>query len=142
MKKSASKAINKSISHHRTQNVAVRLRTPLASEIRRAASSAVRKAKLKSNAAVLRNIASDPDTFEADPRRLVVVRPKDVDVARIRLGLGLTQAAFAAATGIPHRVVSDWEQGRKQPSAAARALLLLVREFGAKALACLAQRAA
>ena len=51
-------------------------------------------------------------------------------------------ASKQSATGVPHRLISDWEQGRKKPSAAARAFLLLVDEFGAKALKRLARRAA
>jgi DNA-binding transcriptional regulator YiaG len=39
-------------------------------------------------------------------------------------------------------LISDWEQGRKKPSAAARALLVLVEEFGDKALKRLARRLA
>jgi putative transcriptional regulator len=115
---------------------------PSAAEIRRAAEHAVTVAASRSDDDVRRAIVDDADTFEADPARLVIVRPDAVDVARIRSGLGLTQAAFAAATGIPHRLISDWEQGRKKPSAAARAFLLLVDEFGEKALKRLARRAA
>jgi putative transcriptional regulator len=116
------------------------LHRPSADEIRRAAARAVKGSR--SDAEVQRAIAGDADTFEADPARLVAIRPGDIDVARIRSGLGLTQAGFAAATGISHRLISDWEQGRKKPSAAARAFLCLVDEFGATALKRLARRAA
>jgi hypothetical protein len=51
--------------------------------------------------------ANNQDTFEADPTQLVTIQPNDVDVARIRSDLGLTQAAFGAATGIPHRLIAD-----------------------------------
>ncbi len=50
--------------------------------------------------------------------------------------------AFAAATDVSHRLISDWEQGPKKPSAAARAFLLLVDEFGEKALKRLVRRVA
>jgi len=115
------------------------LQRPSAQEIRRAAEQASKVAARRTDEDV---IADDADIFEADPARLVTIRPEDVDVARIRSGLGLTQVAFAAATGVSHRLISDWEQGRKKPSAAARAFLLLVDEFGEKALKCLARRAA
>jgi putative transcriptional regulator len=141
MRKSANKKISA-----KTSRKAVRLRRnihrPTAEEIRRAARAAVKVAASQTDEDIARAIEHDPDTFEADPSRLVAVRPEDVDVARIRSGLGLTQAAFAAATGIPHRLISDWEQRRKKPSAAARAFLLLVDEFGEKALKRLARRAA
>jgi DNA-binding transcriptional regulator YiaG len=117
-------------------------RRPTAAEIRRAAKQAVKVAVRQTDEDVRRAITDDADTFEADPARLVVIRPEDVDVARIRSGLDLTQAAFAAATGVPHRLISDWEQGRKKPSAAARAFLLLIDEFGEKALKRLARRTA
>lgn len=117
-------------------------RRPSAEEIRRAAEQAVKVAARQTDEEVMRAITNDADTFEADPARLVAIRPEDVDVARIRAGLGLTQAAFAVATGVPHRLISDWEQGRKRPSAAARAFLLLVDEFGEKALKRLARRTA
>jgi putative transcriptional regulator len=118
------------------------VRRPSTGEIRRAAEQAVKVATRRTDKNVMHAIAGDADTFEANPTRLVAIRPEDVDVARIRSGLGLTQAAFALATGVSHRLISDWEQGRKKPSAAARAFLLLVDEFGEKALKRLAQRTA
>lgn len=120
----------------------VRYHRPSAEEVRLAATEAVGVADSQTDEDAARAIAGNADTFEADPRQLIAIRPGDIDVARIRSGLGLTQAAFGAATGIPHRLISDWEQGRKKPSAAARALLLLLDEFGEKALKRLARRAA
>jgi DNA-binding transcriptional regulator YiaG len=117
------------------------LHRPSPAEIRRAATQARQHAATLTDRALKRAIAADADTAEAEPTRLILVRPDDLDVARIRSGLGLTQAAFAAATGISHRLISDWEQGRKKSSAAARAFLL-VDEFGDKALKRLARRAA
>jgi putative transcriptional regulator len=135
-KKSIARAVRKAAPARRT------LRRPSAGEIRRAAEQAVKVTARHTNEDVMRAIADDADTFEADPARLVTIRPEDIDVARIRSGLGLTQVAFAAATGVSHRLISDWEQGRKKPSAAARAFLFLVDEFGEKALKRLARRAA
>jgi len=120
----------------------VRFHRPSRAEIRTAAEEAIKVARSQTDADVDRAIRNDPDTFEGGDSGYVAIRPGDVDVARIRSGLGLTQAGFAAATGIPHRLISDWEQGRKKPSAAARAFLLLVDEFGATALKRLAKRIA
>jgi len=131
-KKPAAKAMRRAARMRRA------LQRPSTEEIRRAAERAVKVAARRTDEDVMRAIADDADTFEADPARLVAIRPEDVDVARIRSGLGLTQVAFAAATGVSHRLISDWEQGRKKPSAAARAFLLLVDELGAKALKRLA----
>ena len=40
-----------------------------------------------------------------------------------RKALGLSQAEFAKLLGVSLRTLQDWEQGRKQPSAAASMLL-------------------
>ncbi len=40
-----------------------------------------------------------------------------------RLQIGLSQSSFAKLTGISLRTLQEWEQGRRQPSGAARALL-------------------
>jgi putative transcriptional regulator len=47
----------------------------------------------------------------------------DVDVAKIRSKLKLSQSEFAALLDVSTRVVQDWEQLRKAPSGAARSLL-------------------
>jgi putative transcriptional regulator len=39
---------------------------------------------------------------------------------------GLSQSAFARATGVSVRTLQEWEQGRKVPSGAAQSLLKLV----------------
>ncbi len=45
------------------------------------------------------------------------------DVQAIRERLGLSQSAFAALLGVSTRTLRDWEQGRHQPTGAARSLL-------------------
>ena len=54
--------------------------------------------------------------FAAEPRSYVV---------RTRLRSGLTQAQFAALLGVSKRTVEQWEQGRREPSGAARTLLMI-----------------
>jgi putative transcriptional regulator len=44
----------------------------------------------------------------------------------IRRALGLSQEEFAARFHIPLGTLRDWEQGRKQPDAAARAYLRVI----------------
>lgn len=44
-------------------------------------------------------------------------------VARARLKSGLTQAQFAELLGISRRTLEHWEQGRREPSGAARTLI-------------------
>lgn len=50
------------------------------------------------------------------------VTPKSV-VVRARLKSGLSQAQFAAALGVSKRTLEQWEQGRREPSGAAKQLL-------------------
>jgi putative transcriptional regulator len=45
------------------------------------------------------------------------------EVAAARLKTGLSQAQFAKALHISARTLQDWEQGRRQPSGAAHALI-------------------
>jgi putative transcriptional regulator len=44
-------------------------------------------------------------------------------VARIRIRSGLSQADFAAVLGVSKRTLEQWEQGRREPSGAAKTLL-------------------
>lgn len=44
-------------------------------------------------------------------------------VVRVRLKSGLSQAQFAAAIGVSKRTLEQWEQGRREPSGAAKQLL-------------------
>ena len=48
------------------------------------------------------------------------------EVARARLVSGLTQQKFASLLGVSLRTLQEWEQGRKNPSGAARTLLKIV----------------
>lgn len=44
-------------------------------------------------------------------------------VAEARRKSGLSQSAFAVLMGVSVRTLQDWEQGRRQPSGAAKTLL-------------------
>ena len=59
-------------------------------------------------------------------------------VARARLQAGLTQARFSALLGVSKRTLEQWEQGRREPSGAAKTLIRVaerhpevLREFAA-----------
>lgn len=42
---------------------------------------------------------------------------------RVRRRLGLTQVEFARRIDVPHETIRNWEQGKRGPTGAARALL-------------------
>lgn len=46
-----------------------------------------------------------------------------------RIGSGLSQSAFAKALGVSKRSLENWEQGRTEPSGAARRLLALAARY-------------
>lgn len=51
-----------------------------------------------------------------------VVEPRS-PIVRARLKVGLTQAQFAALLGVSRRTLEQWEQGRREPSGAAKTLI-------------------
>jgi putative transcriptional regulator len=60
--------------------------------------------------------------------RVTVVETPDVLAAEARRKTGLSQSEFARLLGISPRTLQEWEQGRREPSGAARTLLLVARE--------------
>jgi putative transcriptional regulator len=51
----------------------------------------------------------------------------EVDVRSIRAATGLSQAKFAELLSIEVSTLRNWEQGRREPTGAARALLRAIR---------------
>ena len=51
------------------------------------------------------------------------VASKEIDVRRIRAVTGLSQAKFAELLSIEVSTLRNWEQGRREPTGPARALL-------------------
>ena len=68
---------------------------------------------------------SDPDAQPIRPEDLVRM-PLVPRVKVIRRALRLSQEEFAARFLIPIGTLRDWEQGRKQPDAAAKAYLRVI----------------
>lgn len=58
--------------------------------------------------------------------RETTVEPNEV--ARARQSTGLSQAQFAEALHISKRTLQEWEQGRRSPSGAAKALIQIARK--------------
>ncbi len=44
-------------------------------------------------------------------------------VARVRIKVGVSQSRFAEMLGVSKRTLQEWEQGRREPSGAAKSLL-------------------
>lgn len=55
-----------------------------------------------------------------------IVLPDSVDVRRVRLETGMSQAQFAQAFFINPRTLQEWEQGRRKPDATSRAYLAVI----------------
>ena len=58
----------------------------------------------------------------------VVVEPRS-PIARARLQSGLTQAQFASLLGVSKRTLEQWEQGRREPSGAAKTLIRVAERY-------------
>ena len=58
---------------------------------------------------------------ELEPARVTVISTPDV--AEVRRTLGLSQSEFSALLGVSKHTLTNWEQGRRNPSGAARTLL-------------------
>lgn len=78
-----------------------------------------------SDAEAVANALADPDNppLTADQLRGASRLPQ---VKVIRRALGLTQEAFASRYQIPLGTLRDWEQGRSEPDAPARAYLKVI----------------
>ena len=58
-------------------------------------------------------------------------------VRRVRLRLGLSQAEFAERINVPLDTIRNWEQGKRRPTGAAKALLKVLDKAPEAALAAL-----
>ena len=63
--------------------------------------------------------------IKAGGGKRVVATPRS-PIVQARLKAGLTQAQFAALLGVSKRTLEQWEQGRREPSGAAKTLLKVV----------------
>ena len=58
----------------------------------------------------------------------VVVKIEVPPVVMARMKSGLSQTEFASLLGVSVRTLQDWEQGRRQPSGAARTLITIAEQ--------------
>jgi putative transcriptional regulator len=63
---------------------------------------------------------------EGEDNGCIVHIPDEIDVARIRGKVNMSQRQFAAHFGVSVRTIQEWEQGRAVPSGPARALLMVI----------------
>ena len=76
--------------------------------------------------------------MEGERKGYKVTLPETVDVRGLRKRLRLSQGRFADRFGLSVDAVRHWESGRRQPEAAARALLIVIAadpEFVMRSLA-------
>ena len=63
---------------------------------------------------------------ENDNVRVTLVHVPEVDVRKVRLKMGLSQAQFATKFGFPPATLRNWEQGRSHPDAPTRVLMAVI----------------
>ena len=68
---------------------------------------------------------------ENDNVRVTLVHVPEVDVRKVRLKRGLSQAQFATKFGFPPATLRNWEQGRSHPDAPTRVLLAVIAKHPA-----------
>jgi putative transcriptional regulator len=57
---------------------------------------------------------------------VTLVHIPEVDVRKVRMKMGLSQAEFATRFGLPPATLRNWEQGRSRPDAPTRVLLAVI----------------
>jgi putative transcriptional regulator len=61
-----------------------------------------------------------------DNVRVTIGEVPEVDVRKVRLKMGFSQAQFATRFGLPPATLRNWEQGRSRPDAPTRVLLAVI----------------
>jgi putative transcriptional regulator len=80
----------------------------------------------KAGQSILRGVSEAIDYAEGKRDGFVAHVPEDIDVRAIRKRTRLSQAKFAATFGFSAAAIRNWEQGRRQPDASARAYLMVI----------------
>jgi len=87
------------------------------------------RVRAMSDAEVRAAALADPDAQPLTREQLARMRrpvAREGQVRAVRQRLGMTQEQFAEAFRLPIGTVRDWEQGRSEPDAPARALLRVI----------------
>jgi len=77
--------------------------------------------------------------MEGERKGYKVTLPESIDVRALRNRLHLSQGRFADAFGLSVDAVRHWESGRRNPEAAARALLMVIAHDPQLVMRALAQ---
>ena len=75
-----------------------------------------------------RDIAAE---LEESVREMLASQGAEVSISPVvsaRMKSGLSQARFAALLGVSVRTLQEWEQGRRQPSGAAKTLIAIAQK--------------
>ena len=84
-----------------------------------------READALTDAEIRAAALADPDAQPLTPERLAKMR-RVPRTKSLRRALGLSREEFATRYHIPMATLRDWEQGRFEPDAAARAYLTVI----------------
>lgn len=79
-------------------------------------------AKFEAERDIWQEVLDGVREIKAGSGRRLVVEPRS-PIVRARLKAGLTQVQFAALLGVSRRTLEQWEQGRREPSGAAKTLI-------------------
>ena len=66
--------------------------------------------------------------YRAEQAPSRVFKYNALDIKKLRIGVGVSQARFARMIGVSVDTVQNWEQGRRVPRGPARALLHVFEE--------------
>ncbi len=85
-------------------------------------------AKFEAERDVWKEVVEGVKEIKAGRGKRTIVQPTS-QIVRVRLKSGLSQAEFAAALGVSKRTLEQWEQGRREPSGAAKQLLKIAARY-------------
>jgi putative transcriptional regulator len=79
-------------------------------------------ARFEAGRDVWQEVLDGASAIKAGKGKRVKVQPRS-PIVRARLKSGLTQGQFADLLGVSRRTLEQWEQGRREPSGAAKTLI-------------------